>query len=74
LTLKTPKINDQTYTIGEPLKEWNYTQVKFVEMEPLCHYKLSFSFSNNLPAFIEQITGITPKLTARSMDRADATI
>jgi hypothetical protein len=74
LTLKTPQIADQTYTIGELSKEWTYTQVQFAEMEPLCPYKLSFSFSDNLPPFIEQITGITPKLTARSMDRGDATI
>ncbi len=49
------------------------TVQQFAEMEPLCPYKLSFSFSDNLPAFMQQITGITPKLTARSMDRADAT-
>jgi hypothetical protein len=73
LTLNTSQIADQTYTIGELSKEWTYTQ-QFAKMEPLCPYKLSFSFSNNLPSFMQQITGITPKLTARSMDRADATI
>jgi hypothetical protein len=74
LTLKTPQINDQTYTIGELSKEWTYTQLQFAEMKPLCPYKLSFSFSNDLPAFVnQQKAGDTTKLSARSMDRGHAT-
>jgi hypothetical protein len=73
LTLNTPYISDQFYTIGDLSKEWTYTQ-QFAKMEPLCPYTLSFSYSNNLPAFIVQTAGITSKLTARSRDRGDATI
>lgn len=73
MTLNTPYIEDQVYTIGDYPKEWTYDKF-FATMAPLCPYTLSFSFSSSLPAFVVETPGTTTKLTALSLDRSDATI